>query len=105
MQNKRLTRSESNKMIGGVCAGLANYFGIDPTIVRLIFVALVVLYGQGLLLYLILWIVMPVEESANPPAPRYTPPTTPGTTTTTSTSTTPSQEPIPPADDFTQPGL
>lgn len=94
MQNKRLTRSESNKMIGGVCAGLANYLNIDPTIVRLIFVALVVLYGQGLLLYLILWIVMPEEKAGGPvepPVQRYTPPAEP-------TAPQPPQDTIPPAD-------
>jgi phage shock protein PspC (stress-responsive transcriptional regulator) len=100
MQNKRLTRSETNKMIGGVCAGLGNYFSIDPTVVRLIFAGLVVFFGQGLLLYLILWIVMPVEETGSPAAPRYTPPATP-----TTTQPTPPQEPIPPADDFSNPGL
>lgn len=103
MQNKRLTRSVSNKMIGGVCSGLAEYFSIDPTIVRLIFAGLVILYGQGLLLYLILWIVMPEEKTSTPPTDPYTRTETyrpPASTTTTP----PPQEPIPPADDFTQPG-
>lgn len=103
MQNKRLTRSVSNKMIGGVCSGLAEYFSIDPTIVRLIFAGLVILYGQGLLLYLILWIVMPEEKASTPPTDPYTRTETyrpPASTTTTP----PPQEPIPPADDFTQPG-
>jgi phage shock protein C len=49
-------------MIGGVCGGLAEYFNIDPTIVRLIFVATALLGGPGLLVYLILWIITPLES-------------------------------------------
>jgi phage shock protein PspC (stress-responsive transcriptional regulator) len=48
-------------MIGGVCGGLGNYFGIDPSLVRLAFVLLFVFGGSGFLLYLILWIVLPEE--------------------------------------------
>ena len=58
---KRLYRSRNNRMIAGVCAGLANYFNIDPTIIRLAFVALFLLYGTGPLLYLILWAIVPQE--------------------------------------------
>jgi phage shock protein C len=60
MQNK-LYRSETNKMLGGVCAGLSKYFDIDLTIVRLFFVVLTVLGGFGPLIYFILWIVLPPE--------------------------------------------
>ncbi len=56
----RLARSVSDKMIGGVCGGLARYFGIDATIVRLVFV-LAVLSGLSPLVYIILWIVIPQE--------------------------------------------
>jgi phage shock protein C len=63
----RLVRSTSDKVIGGVCGGLARYFGIDATIVRLVFV-LAVLSGLSPLIYLILWIVMPQEAPA-PVAP------------------------------------
>jgi phage shock protein C len=62
----RLVRSTSDRMIGGVCGGLARYFGIDATIVRLVFV-LAVLSGLSPFIYLILWIVMP-QESPAPPA-------------------------------------
>ncbi|HBB64430.1 MAG: phage shock protein C [candidate division WS6 bacterium GW2011_GWC1_33_20] len=63
--NKKLYRSETDRMIGGVCGGLGEYFGIDSTIVRLLF-ALIVLYGgTGLLLYIILWIVVPTRSSSN----------------------------------------
>ena len=68
--NGKLTRSDSDRMIGGVCGGLAKYFGIDSAIVRLIFV-LAVLSGVSPLVYVVLWIVLPEEQSprsATPPA-------------------------------------
>lgn len=58
MAEKRLSRS-NNKMIGGVCAGIAEYLGLDPTIVRIVWVLLLFFAGFGILLYLILWIIMP----------------------------------------------
>lgn len=61
----RLVRSANDRMLGGVCGGLARYFGIDATIVRLVFV-LAVLSGLSPLIYLILWIVMPQEAPAQP---------------------------------------
>ena len=67
----QLTRSNSDKMIAGVCGGLARYFGIDPAIVRLVFV-LAVLSGVSPLVYLVLWIVMPNEApAATPTASTY----------------------------------
>lgn len=60
----RLHRVRSEAMLGGVCAGLARYFSIDVTIVRLIFILLVVLPGIGVLLYFILWFLLPTEEDA-----------------------------------------
>lgn len=59
---KKLFRSETDKMIGGVCGGLAQYFNIDSTIVRLIFALIVIYGGTGLILYIILWIVVPSES-------------------------------------------
>ncbi|MEJ7588279.1 MAG: PspC domain-containing protein [Ferruginibacter sp.] len=56
---KRLYRDENDKVIGGVCSGLANYFGMDVVIVRIIFVVLAISFGVGLIPYLILWIVVP----------------------------------------------
>jgi len=64
----RLVRSTSDKVFGGVCGGLARYFGIDATIVRLVFV-LAVLSGISPLVYLILWVVMPEEGAAQPTPP------------------------------------
>jgi phage shock protein C len=66
MTTNRLTRSATDSMIGGVCGGLARYFGIDSTIVRLIFV-LAVLSGLSPLIYVVLWIIMPKEEVTVPP--------------------------------------
>lgn len=59
---KRLTRDVRNKKIAGVCAGVANYFDIDPTIVRLIWGVAFFVYGIGLILYLILWFVLPEDD-------------------------------------------
>jgi phage shock protein C len=56
---KKLYRDEHNKVIGGVCSGLAQYFGVDVTIVRLVFVFAVFTAAVGLAAYIILWIVLP----------------------------------------------
>lgn len=61
---QRLYRSRSDVMLGGVCAGLAGYFGLDPTLVRVIFVLLALGTGFGVFLYILLWIVVPAEGSA-----------------------------------------
>ena len=66
MENRKLSRSESDRMVAGVCSGLGKYLNIDPTIVRLIFVLMFLLGGHGLLVYIILWIVMPVETTVQP---------------------------------------
>jgi phage shock protein C len=65
---KRLYRSRGDRVIGGVCGGLAKYLTMDPTVVRLIFVLLALAGGPGLLIYLIMLIVVP-EEPLAPPAP------------------------------------
>ena len=63
MENpKLLLRPVNGKMIAGVCAGIANYFDIDPTIVRIIYVLMFFMLGTGILLYLILWLVIPQEK-------------------------------------------
>ena len=56
---KRLTRPNNNKVIAGVCAGIANYFNIDPVLVRIIWLVLLLFFGIGLFAYLLLWVVMP----------------------------------------------
>ena len=58
-QPKRLCKSSTDKMLFGVCSGIADYFNIDPTIIRIIWAALVLLYGAGLLAYFICAIVLP----------------------------------------------
>ena len=61
MTTKRLYRSRDERMIGGVCGGLAKYFNIDPVIVRVIAVVAALMALWGLLAYIILWIVVPEE--------------------------------------------
>lgn len=62
MDSRKLYRSREDRMIAGVCGGLGKYAGIDPTVVRLIFALLVVLgVGSGLLIYLILMLIIPLE--------------------------------------------
>jgi phage shock protein C len=60
--NKKLYRDEQHKTIGGVCAGLADYFGTDISVIRLIFLLAMIFKGGGLLIYIILWIVLPRKE-------------------------------------------
>jgi phage shock protein C len=72
----RLTRSRSDRMIGGVCSGLGYYFGIDPVIVRLIFVVLAFTTFITPILYPILWLITPepaILPSALPPDARFDP--------------------------------
>ncbi|MEX2484821.1 MAG: PspC domain-containing protein [Brumimicrobium sp.] len=61
--SKRLYRDEENASVGGVCAGLGHYFDIDPIIIRIIFVLMVILGGSGVLIYIILWIVVPEAKT------------------------------------------
>lgn len=60
--NKKLTRSRNNKMLAGVCAGVANYFDLDPTLVRLGWALFGLLGGSGLLFYIICCVVIPEED-------------------------------------------
>ena len=60
---KRLYRSRSDRMIWGVCGGIANYFGIDPTIIRVIAILFLFAGGSGILAYIILAVVVPLESS------------------------------------------
>ncbi len=58
---KRLYRIRNGRVVAGVAAGLAAYFGVDPTLVRLAFALLTVFGGLGVLLYLVAWIIIPDE--------------------------------------------
>jgi phage shock protein C len=61
---KRLMRSSTDKKLGGVCAGLAEYFDVDPTLIRVVWLIALFCGGVGLLLYIILWIVLPLAPRA-----------------------------------------
>ena len=61
--SKRLQRNTQNKVIAGVCSGLADYFGIDVTLMRVLFVVLLLAGCFGFLIYFILWIVMPKAKN------------------------------------------
>ncbi len=63
---KRVYRSRKDRKIAGVCGGLAAYFGIDPVIIRIVWIVLVLGVGVGLIAYLICWIAIPLEPI--PPA-------------------------------------
>jgi len=58
---KKLYRSRKERMIAGVCGGLAEYFGIDATWVRLIFILLFFAGGCALLIYIVMWLIVPLS--------------------------------------------
>jgi phage shock protein PspC (stress-responsive transcriptional regulator) len=58
-ETKKLFRKSSDKKIAGVCSGLGEYLNLDPNIVRIVFVLLALFVGGGLILYLILWLILP----------------------------------------------
>jgi phage shock protein C len=58
---RKLYRSKTNRQLAGVCGGLAEHFGIDATLIRVLFVVLAVLGGSGLVLYVAMWIIVPKE--------------------------------------------
>lgn len=62
---KKLYRSRVNRKLAGVCGGIAEYFNVDPTIIRLVFVVLAICAGCGLLAYLLAWIIVPEQHSNN----------------------------------------
>lgn len=59
--SKHLYRKPEGRIVAGVCTGLADYLGIDTTLIRLVFAVLTVFGGSGVLLYLIAWVVVPDE--------------------------------------------
>lgn len=64
---KKLYRIEEEGMIGGVCAGLGAYFNVDPVIIRALFVLLVFADGIGIIIYLVLWVLLPTLSQEKPP--------------------------------------
>jgi phage shock protein C len=66
METRRVTRSRNERIIGGVAGGLAAYLNIDPLVVRLIFAVLSLANGLGIVLYLIMWLLVPQEDTQAP---------------------------------------
>jgi phage shock protein PspC (stress-responsive transcriptional regulator) len=96
---KKLQRDEHRKVIAGVCAGLAEYLAVDVTLVRLVFVAAAILLkGSGILVYIILWIVLPRKNYAffNPTVDYTVPPVGPPPMTDPFIYTPPLAPPAPP---------
>ncbi len=60
---ERLYRSRTNAVLGGVCGGLGDYFDVDPSLVRLLFILFAVLSGFGILVYFALWLILPEGAS------------------------------------------
>ncbi len=61
-ESRKLYRSRNNRMIAGVCAGLAEYFGVDPTVIRLLFAAGALIgFGSFILIYIVMFVVVPEE--------------------------------------------
>jgi len=58
---RKLYRSRTNRQVAGVCGGLAQYFHTDATLIRVLFVVLALLGGPGLVIYLLMWILVPEE--------------------------------------------
>ena len=77
MARQGLVRPRDGRMLGGVCAGLGRRFGLDPWIARLLFVLILfVIPGSQILVYPVLWILMPAEETVYNPQTPPAPPTT-----------------------------
>jgi len=62
---KKLYRSRTDRKIWGVCGGVANYFGIDPTIVRILAIISLFFSGVGIMIYIIMTVIIPLEGSVN----------------------------------------
>ncbi|MFA5075487.1 MAG: PspC domain-containing protein [Candidatus Babeliales bacterium] len=60
---EKLYRSRTDKKIAGVCGGLAKYFDVDPVIIRLVWLLFVLFGGSGLIIYIIAWIIIPLEPA------------------------------------------
>lgn len=62
---KRLYRSRTNRKLAGVCGGIADYLGVDPVLIRLLWIFLTLAAGGGVLVYLIAWLVVPQEPEGS----------------------------------------
>ena len=63
MKPKKLYRSRKNRIIAGVCGGLAEYFNMDPTLMRILFVFVSLLPGPSVIFYILAWIIIPLEPN------------------------------------------
>lgn len=59
---KRLYRSSTEKVLGGVCGGIAEYLGVDPVVIRLIWAVASLLWGIGIIAYILAWIIIPARK-------------------------------------------
>ena len=60
-ERNKLFRSRSERWLAGVCGGIGDYFNIDATVIRILFILFGLVFGSGLLFYIILWILIPLE--------------------------------------------
>jgi len=65
-QPRKLHRSHTNRLVAGVCGGLGEYFNIDATLIRVLFVVFTVFGGAGLIIYLAMWIIVPNASTTLP---------------------------------------
>ncbi len=63
---KRVYRSRNEKVIAGVCGGLGEYFGVDPVLIRIVWVLMIICAGTGILAYILAWILIPKEPEMRP---------------------------------------
>jgi phage shock protein C len=70
---RKLYRSRTERMVAGVCGGLAEYFNVDATVIRVLFLVLTLFGGSGLVVYVVMWILVP-DASKAPPTTSAPPP-------------------------------
>jgi phage shock protein C len=70
---RKLYRSRTQRMVAGVCGGLAEYFNVDTTVIRVLFLVLTLFGGAGLVVYVVMWILVP-DASKAPPTTSAPPP-------------------------------
>jgi phage shock protein PspC (stress-responsive transcriptional regulator) len=63
---RKLYRSQTQRMIAGVCGGLAEYFNVDATLMRVLFLLLAVFGGSGIVIYIVMWVIVPDASKAPP---------------------------------------
>jgi phage shock protein C len=65
-RKERYYRSQTDRMLAGVCGGMADYLGLDPLLVRILWVVItLILFGAGLIVYILLWLLAPEEQSVD----------------------------------------